>query len=165
MITPPANLDQIVAQEVEKAVKLTKRRIIRRLAIAGEKAVRAARKVATKGGTSMAGYAPYTVQTGNLTSSIGYVVAMDGQIVQQSDFRTVQGGGEGSATGKAYARSLVRQYPRGFALILVAGMHYASYVQEIHHRDVLASATLLANQLVNKLAQDIDAQDTPSNTV
>ena len=43
------------------------------------------------------------------------------------------------------------RFPQGYALILVAGMEYASYVQELHHRDVLVSGSLVAEQLVREI--------------
>ena len=42
-------------------------------------------------------------------------------------------------------------YPQGLALIVCAGMNYAAYVENIHHRDVLTSAELVAESLANKL--------------
>jgi hypothetical protein len=95
-------------------------------------------------------------------SSVGYAVVQDGQIVSMSSFQAVQGrpdkngipmgdGQEGSQAGKAYVKELAMRFPQGYALILVAGMHYASYVQELHHRDVLVSGSLVAEQLVREI--------------
>ena len=42
-------------------------------------------------------------------------------------------------------------YPQGLALIVCAGMNYAAYVENIHHRDVLTSAELVAESLAEKL--------------
>lgn len=105
--------------------------------------------------------------TGNLRSSLGYVVAQDGKIIKEGGFKQVQGrgenyekvffttkaqktvqfwargkagdGSEGSRQGLEYARSLARS-SKGLMLIVVAGMDYASYVNDIHHRDVIDSA-------------------------
>lgn len=96
----------------------------------------------------------YIDWTANLRSSIGYVVVMDGQIVGMSDFSKVKGldsdGGEGSKKGKEYARSLASRFPQGAALIVVAGMDYASYVQRKGY-DVLVSAEQLANDMLGQL--------------
>ena len=149
-----------VSKEIEASTKQLHRAIIRRLMEAGEKGVNAARSVVTKSGYAGSGK-PYTVQTGNLVSSVGYVISANGQIVQQSTFEAVAGGNgngsAGSSNGKQYARKLVSQYPTGYALILVAGMHYASYVQDRGY-DVLASGQLIAEQLVNKLMARLNAE-------
>jgi hypothetical protein len=40
----------------------------------------------------------------------------------------------------------------------VAGMHYASYVQELYHRDVLVSGQLLAESLLRNMQRIIDEE-------
>lgn len=96
----------------------------------------------------------YIDWTANLRSSIGYVVAIDGRIVSKSDFAHEKGekgnGADGSKEGLRYARELAAKYPKGAALIVVAGMNYASYVQRKGY-DVIASAELLAEQLLSQL--------------
>ena len=92
----------------------------------------------------------YIDDSGNLRSSIGYVVVEDGRIIGESAFEAVGNGAEGSATGRSFAESLVATHPNDTALILVAGMHYAEYVAAKGY-DVLDSATLLAEQLINDL--------------
>ena len=143
-----------VTAELAKGVQNVHARIIRDLAIAGEKAVEKARLIVTAGGGGSV-LPPYTVQSGNLVSSTGYAIVHDGQIVSMSSFQAVSGpkgdGQEGSATGKAYVKELAMRYTKGYALILVAGMEYASYVQELHHRDVLVSGSLVAEQLVREI--------------
>ena len=151
-----------VTAELTKGVQNVHARIIRDLAIAGEKAVEKARLIVTANGGGGSVLPPYTVQTGNLVSSVGYAVVQDGQIVTMSSFQSVQGrpdkngtpmgdGQEGSAKGKEYVKELAMRFPQGYALILVAGMEYASYVQELHHRDVLVSGSLVAEQLVREI--------------
>ena len=153
--------EQAVAEEITQAMQTLHRRIIRDLTIAGEEAVKKARSIVTAGGGGGV-LPPYTVQTGNLVSSVGYAVVQDGQIVTMSSFQAVQGrtdkngvslgdGQEGSAKGKEYVKELAMRFPQGYALILVAGMHYASYVQELYHRDVLVSGSLVAEQLVREI--------------
>lgn len=144
-----------VTAELTKGVQNVHARIIRDLSIAGEKAVEKARLIVTANGGGGSVLPPYTVQTGNLVSSTGYAIVHDGQIVSMSSFQAVPGpkgdGQEGSATGKAYVKELAMRYTKGYALILVAGMEYASYVQELHHRDVLVSGSLVAEQLVREI--------------
>ena len=148
--------EQAVTEEITKAMQDLHNRIIRDLSFAGESAVKKARLIVTAGGGGSV-YPPYTVQTGNLVSSVGYALVYDGQVIRTSSFDAVPGpegdGTEGSTKGRAYVKELAMRYPQGYALILVAGMHYASYVQEIHHRDVLISGSLVAEQLVNEMRE------------
>jgi hypothetical protein len=161
-VTLQDGAEQAVTEEITQAMQTLHRRIIRDLTIAGEEAVKKARGIVTAGGGGGGVLPPYTVQTGNLVSSVGYAVVQDGQIVTMSSFQAIQGrpdengipmgdGQEGSATGKAYVKELAMRFPQGYALILVAGMHYASYVQELYHRDVLVSGSLVAEQLVREI--------------
>lgn len=149
-ITLDPKTEQAVAEEVRKTAERVRRAVLRKLQAAGEQAVNVARSVVTAGGYAGSGI-PYTVQTGNLTSSVGYCITEDGRIVQMSSFDPVVNGSDGASTGRKLAMQIAREFPQGYALILVAGMRYASYVQELHHRDVLASAELVATRLVNEL--------------
>ena len=97
----------------------------------------------------------YTDQTGNLTSSIGYAVIWDGQIVVQSDFEPVRGklgslGVDGSKQGEKFLQQLIKKNGRGIVLIAVAGMPYAAYVEAMG-KDVLVSAEIKANEIVKRL--------------
>lgn len=96
-------------------------------------------------------------QTGNLRSSIGYIIALDGEPIEMSPFTKVDGpkrtpeDPNGSEIGKSYAQSLVSLYPNGIALIVVAGMEYASYVEKKENKTVLAQGKLVAQQLISQL--------------
>lgn len=92
----------------------------------------------------------YTDRSGNLRSSIGYVIVERGQVSYESAFPTVKNGKEGPKECKAYARELAHQYPSGIVLIVVAGMNYASYVQRRGY-NVTASAELIAEQLIKQM--------------
>lgn len=98
----------------------------------------------------------YKDQTGNLRSSLGYVVAIDGQIVQISNFEVVKDGEAGATEGKAYAEQLLQQFPEGIVLLVVAGRNYASYVSAKGY-DVLDSAELLAEKLVPEMLENLMA--------
>lgn len=158
-IKPVGDIAQIVAQEIERAAQASRTEIITKLQRIGEQAVKVARSVVSASGYLGSG-TPYTVQTGNLTSSVGYCITEDGKIVVMSSFQAVGGdkGNQGADTGRKLAMQIAREFPQGYALILVAGMHYASYVQELHHRDVLASAELIAEKLVNKLKDEFNSK-------
>lgn len=118
----------------------------------------------------------YKDRTGNLRSSTGFAVVFKGQVVNQSNFdavsvppgtiqedvkdkngniskANVKIGGDGSQgvqSGKELLESLCSQ-ESGTALIFVAGMNYAKYV-EAKKFDVLESAGELARkQIKNEL--------------
>lgn len=97
--------------------------------------------------------------TGNLRSSIGYVVVYDGRVVAGSRFTTGGRGSLGGAHGKALAEELARTTGGKYALIVVAGMHYAVYVEAMSGKVVLASAELLAQRqaprLIDRLIQSL----------
>ena len=138
-LTPPAEIDRFIEAEVDRL----KNAIVYNLCAIGEQVLNTARLTNS-----------YKDQTGNLRSSIGYVVSVDGEIVQMSSFDTVKEGREGSRGGKEYAMQLVRNFPHGIVLIVVAGMNYASYVSAKGY-DVLDSSELLADKLVPQMLQQL----------
>lgn len=138
-LTPTTEIDRYITGRVEAI----KKAIVYNLCAVGEQVLNAARLTNS-----------YKDQTGNLRSSIGYVVAVDGEIVQMSSFDTVKEGREGSRGGKEYAMQLVRDFPHGIVLIVVAGMNYASYVSAKGY-DVLDSSELLADKLVQQMLQQL----------
>lgn len=89
--------------------------------------------------------------SGNLRSSIGYVIVANGRIVQYSDFNQVKQGFEGIKKGRELAEELARKYSSGYALIVVAGMNYAELVEAMDNKVVLASAELYARQELPKM--------------
>lgn len=91
----------------------------------------------------------YQDQTGNLRSSIGYVIAINGKIIEDN----FEGSAEGQNVGKNIAREIARSIP-DIALIVVAGMKYASHV-ESKGRNVLTSAEQLANNIVPNLLKQL----------
>lgn len=82
--------------------------------------------------------------TGNLRSSIGYAIYEQGLEKMRSAFVSVNGGQEGSARGNEYVTELAKLYSSTYALVVVAAMNYAEYVEAKESRDVLASAELYA---------------------
>lgn len=138
-LTTTAEIDRYITGRVEAI----KKALVYNLCAVGEQVLNAARLTNS-----------YKDQTGNLRSSIGYVVAVDGEIVQMSSFDTVKEGREGSRGGKEYAMQLVRDFPHGIVLIVVAGMNYASYVSAKGY-DVLESSELLADKLIPQMLQQL----------
>ena len=142
MITPQFNsndIERILREKIEKYHQ----KVIRILRIVGEKCINEARE-----------YGSYQDQTGNLRSSIGYIVLKDGKPIEKGGFapteRGTKKGKDGQKEGEAFINKVISQYPRGFVLVVVAGMKYASYV-EARNYNVLSSAELLAEKEVPKL--------------
>lgn len=121
----------------------------RALEIAYKKAVRALKAVGEECVDEAVTNGNYTDRTGNLRSSIGYVVSLDGEVVEEGGFRNL-GGAEGPGIGRAKAYDLALG-TQGLALILVAGMEYAQYVADKGF-NVLDSASILARQLLSRLS-------------
>lgn len=71
-----------------------------------------------------------------------------------SSFDVVKEGVEGAKGGKEYAMKLVRDFPKGIVLIVVAGMNYASHVSAKGY-DVLDSSELLAEKLVPQMLRKL----------
>ena len=82
----------------------------------------------------------YTDQTGNLRSSIGYLILKNGLQLTQSGFEQIKTGSEGTAKGKAFLQEVAAKFPTGIVLIVVAGMDYAAAV-ESKGRDVLTGSS------------------------
>lgn len=139
LITPKSEIERYTEEELERL----KQAIIRTFLYVGETVLNKARSTNS-----------YKDQTGNLRSSIGYVVTVDGKIVHTAGFQTVKTGQTGSSTGANYVKNLVSQFPRGVCLIVVAGMKYASYVSA-KGLDVLDSAELLAERLVPQMLKQL----------
>lgn len=141
-LTPMSEIDRYTEQQLER-LRLV---VVRNLAYIGEKCVNAARSTDS-----------YKDQTGNLRSSIGYVIVEDGNIINMSDFAASDKGTDrvtGQKTGKSYIKELAAKFSQGYCLIVVAGMNYASYVSA-KGLDVLDSSELLADSLVSKMLKEL----------
>lgn len=127
---------------MEGKVRILEKEIITRLQYLGEQCINHARGLNT-----------YKDQTGNLRSSIGYVIVANGSIIQAGGF---EGTNEGAVNGNNLAREIALTNPNGFVLIVVAGMNYAKYV-ETRGFDVLTSAELIAKTEVPKILKQLKA--------
>ncbi len=96
----------------------------------------------------------YIDRTGNLRSSIGYVVLNNGNAVKQAGFKKYKKGSYGKAEGEALLQDLMTKYTKGIVLIVVAGMNYASYVESLG-RNVLTSSELMAKREVPRMLRDL----------
>jgi hypothetical protein len=138
-ITPMSAIDSYT----EEQLNLIRENLIRTMLYIGETVLNTARSTNS-----------YRDQTGNLRSSLGYAISIDGKIIRQSDFKTVKQGGEGSKEGAAFVKKLVRKFPKGICLIVVAGMNYAYWVKKRGY-DVLDSSELRAEKLVPQLLKQL----------
>lgn len=97
----------------------------------------------------------YNDITGNLRSSIGYIVLSSGTVKQYGAPEQKSGksgdGSAGVAAGKKLLEKLKTEYPYGVVLILCAGMEYAAFVENVRHKHVLIDAELEAQRLIDKL--------------
>ena len=95
-------------------------------------------------------------QTGNLRSSIGAAVFDYGKKYMETAFESFAGpsgsGKEGADKGRQYVESLASEYSRVYALVVVAGMEYADYVET--KRDVLEGTKLWAQTQIDQRMQD-----------
>ena len=142
MITPqftPNDIERMLQQKIA----LYQEKIVRILRIVGEKCINEARE-----------HGSYQDETGNLRSSIGYIVLKDGKPIEKGGFTPTERGKEkgknGQKEGATFINKVISQYPKGFVLVVVAGMKYAAYV-EARNYNVLSSAELLAEKEVPKL--------------
>jgi hypothetical protein len=125
-------LNKIVKQQINYLKKL------------GEMCVNHARSVPADVG--------FTDQTGNLRSSIGYTVFVDGVAVS-SNYKQVLKGNDGIKKGKELAEKIGTKQ-KGVCLVVTAGMNYALKV-ESKGRDVISSAEHLAQQELPKMLNQL----------
>lgn len=140
-ITPNFTPADIKA-ELERRANLIEDKIIERLIYLGEQCVTVARNIPPEIG--------FIDRTGNLRSSIGYVVYAHGKEVAAS-FPGSES--EGVNAGKKTAKD-VGSGIQGYVLVVVAGMEYATYVESTG-RDVLTSAESFAKQNVDKIIRTL----------
>lgn len=93
-------------------------------------------------------------RTGNLRSSIGSAVYENGKKKLSTAFESVFGGQEGSEAGKRMIDALAKEYSQTYAMVVVAGMDYASYVENMNGKDVLASTRLWAESVIGERIED-----------
>lgn len=99
----------------------------------------------------------YMMQTGALLSSTGYQVFVDGVAIH-SQFDAASGAeseaaARGIKTGQGIAEQIGKE-TKGIALVVVAGMNYAAYV-EARGYNVLTSAEHLAERELPKMLEKL----------
>lgn len=146
MTTKLSEVHDMLMREAERVERLT----IRALSKLGEQCVTKIR--------DRAGDKSWYDQTGNLRSSVGYVIAHNKNIIQYSIFNQVNQGSEGVKTGKDLAKELAKRYSNNYVLIVVAGMNYAEFVEAMDNKDVLASTELWAREQVPLMLEKLKRQ-------
>lgn len=113
---------------------------------AGEKFVKIARE---KG--------KYNDHTGNLRSSVGYVIVANGKVLSENFELSDEG--TDKVTGKQRAKRLTGElatlYNKGFVLIGVAGMKYAVIVEAMENKDVISLATSHTEDWIRKQSKTL----------
>ena len=98
----------------------------------------------------------YIDRTGNLRSSIGYLILVNGEIIQSVFEAGVIQTETGKQTGEAYARKIAEMFGGNrIVFIGVAGMDYAVYV-EAKGRDVITGSSVEAKKLLLRLIERIN---------
>lgn len=92
-------------------------------------------------------------QTGNLRSSVGYAIYSYGVKKIESAFESVSDGQKGSQKGREMVDELAGKYSDTYALVVVAAMEYAVFVEAMESKDVLASTEIYARNQVDKYLQ------------
>lgn len=134
-----AFLEEVERAEIEALAKL------------GEECVTHAREIPAEVG--------FKDQTGNLRSSMGYVIFKDGVAIhtwyEKVPPKKPKEGVvyDGMERGKQLAEE-VGKNTKGIVLVVTAGMNYATYV-EAKGRDVLASAEILAQRKLPKVLSEL----------
>jgi hypothetical protein len=150
-ITPRFNQNDINRQ-IQNAKNQIDERIIGILKYTGEMSIKVAREEGS-----------YRDVTGNLRSSIGYVIYAGGRKVAET-FEMANGGtGKGKsaaiATARAYASGIAEKWSgdNDYVLVVVAGMNYASSV-ESRGLNVLVTAEQYAESALPRLISALNTK-------
>ncbi len=104
------------------------------------------------------GIKDYIDRSNNLRSSIGFVLYKDGEQISSNFVKSGAGsegdGNKGTQVGESVAESIAIEYPKGFVVVMVAGMDYAAYV-EAKGYDVITASTLKFEDVLRKNLETI----------
>ncbi len=135
--------------QIKEKIARSNTAILNAYKYAGETFVgNARRKTALEGG--------FNDITGNLRSSIGYVILQDGEMITENFAISGKGtaGQIGVVSGSEFATEIAALYPKGLVLICVAGMGYAAAV-EAKHKDVITGSSLEMQDQLKQLIQQL----------
>ena len=116
----PLFTNAMIANRLKDYVGVIENRSVEALMYIGEDFVNKARDIKT-----------YEDRTGNLRSSIGYIVINDGAVVQLNTKESDKGDKDsvGITNSKKISDELISENPQGLILIVFAGMDYAASVE------------------------------------
>jgi hypothetical protein len=155
-IVPKFTKDQLAKMIEGPAKEAIEAAVLSRLQFIGEQFVTLARTTNT-----------YKDRTGNLRNSIGYIILKDGEQlfdnfqksariqieissgINAGKQKVSSGGADGIQRGLEIAKQIAQEHPRGFVLVGVAGMDYATAV-EANGYDVLTGSAQIAEQLLRE---------------
>lgn len=99
----------------------------------------------------------YIDHTGNLRSSVGYVIVANGKVLSEN-FELSENGTDkvaGKQRAKRLTGELATLYNKGFVLIGVAGMKYAVIVEAMENKDVISSAASHTEDWIRKQSKTL----------
>jgi hypothetical protein len=134
--------EKAIDEFLVKAARLIKEYMLRALTKLGEESTA---KIRDRGPRES-----WVDHTGNLRSSVGYSVYDYGVKYMTSSFSTVLGGSKGRSEGMRMVQELAQEYSNVFALVVVAAMDYAAYVEAVNGKDVLESTRIWASSVVEQ---------------
>lgn len=132
LTTPPQSINELLSA----IPQILAEEVIRSFSYLGEQCVKKIR--------DRSGEESWYDHTGNLRSSIGYAVIEDGKKIIESAFKQTLNGNEGRDKGRKLIDELASEYAHTYALVVVAGMEYAEYVEAMKNKDVLAGTEIWA---------------------
>ena len=136
-VTPKKSIDEFF----RKAMEIMRSEMFRALAYLGEQSVTKVR--------DREEIDSWYDHTANLRSSIGYSVFDYGKSVIESAFEPIKGGTKGQSEGRKMVEELAGKYASTYALVVVAAMSYAEYVEACKNKDVLASTEIWAKSQID----------------
>lgn len=120
-------------------------KIFQMLSAAGERYIEVARKSGS-----------YKDHTGNLRSSVGYMIFRDGKRVADN-FEKSQNGTDrqtGVIKARRLAKKIALEVGTGWVLILTAGMEYAARVEALGY-DVATSGTIQSEEYLRETSKNL----------
>lgn len=145
-VTSNKEIAKLILSECERVEMLT----VRALSYLGEMCVKEARDRPQE--------ESWIDRTGNLRSSVGYVIAKNGKVIGYSGFTRTLSASDGVFAGKSLAEEIALRSGSGYVLVVVAGMNYAEYVEAMDNKVVLASAELLARRELPNMMRKLKTQ-------
>lgn len=99
----------------------------------------------------------YIDHTGNLRSSVGYIIIKDGKTLSENFALSEKGTDRntGKNRAKRVAFEVAALYNKGFVLIGLAGMKYAIVVEAMENKDVVSSAADHAEDWIKKQSKTL----------